>query len=305
MTVLTSRLPGTASAGPAAGRRPTSPRAQLSAVCSLLIGTLLAMLFLFPMLYILLRSFLPTSADVDGVGLASLQDLTLENYAVILEPTVGLTLYARNSAIIALGVALGVGVVATLAGYALSRIRFRYSSLVFVVLLAPLVVPYQGLLTPLSIILGALGLLDSITGVVLVLITLQLPFSVFVMRNTFDGIPSELEEAAALDGAGTLQLLRRVMIPLALPGIVTIALFGFMAGWNDLLSSIVFLSSQEKYTLPIALTDITTSFQIPGIQIIDPGLLTATACVAIAPVVVIFLALQRHYTEGLIGGAIK
>ncbi|MFC0673142.1 carbohydrate ABC transporter permease [Brachybacterium hainanense] len=305
MSVLPPHLPGTASAGPAAGRRRTSPRAQLSALCYLLVGTLLAMLFLFPMLYILLRSFLPTSADVDGVGLASLQNLTLENYAVILEPSVGLTRYARNSAIIALGVALGVGVVATLAGYALSRIRFRYSSLVFVILLAPLVVPYQGLLTPLSIILGALGLLDSITGVVLVLITLQLPFSVFVMRNTFDGIPAELEEAAALDGAGTLPLLRRVMIPLALPGIVTIALFGFMAGWNDLLSSIVFLSSQEKYTLPIALTDITTSFQIPGVQIIDPGLLTATACVAIAPVVVIFLVLQRHYTKGLIGGAIK
>lgn len=305
MTTLFPRTRETSAHRKPAEHRRASPRAQLSTVSYLLVGTALAMLFLFPMLYILLRSFLPASADVDGVSVASLQNLTVENYSVILDPAVGLTVYARNSLVIALSVAIGVGVVSTLAGYALSRIRFRYSAGVFVILLAPIVVPYQGLLTPLSIVLAFLGLLDSITGVVLVLITLQLPFSVFVMRNTFDGIPSELEEAAALDGAGTFQLLRRVMIPLALPGIVTVALFGFMAGWNDLLSSIVFLSSQEKYTLPLALTDITTSFQIPGAQIIDPGLLTATACVAIAPVVIIFLALQRYYTKGLIGGSIK
>lgn len=305
MTTLFPRTRETSAARKPAGRRRTSPRARLSTVSYLLVGTALAMLFLFPMLYILLRSFLPASADVDGLSVASLQNLTVENYSVILDPAVGLTVYARNSFVIALSVAIGVGVVSTLAGYALSRIRFRYSAVVFVILLAPIVVPYQGLLTPLSIVLAFLGLLDSITGVVLVLITLQLPFSVFVMRNTFDGIPSELEEAAALDGADIFQLLRRVMIPLALPGIVTVALFGFMAGWNDLLSSIVFLSSQEKYTLPLALTDITTSFQIPGVQIIDPGLLTATACVAIAPVVIIFLALQRYYTKGLIGGSIK
>lgn len=300
MTTLLTRAPAT-------GRMPRRPskRTQLSMTSYLLVGTLLAMLFLFPIFYITLRSFLPASADVDGVNWGSLQNLTTENYAVILEPSVGLTTYVRNSFVIAIGVAMGVGVVATLAGYALSRIRFRFSALIFLVLLAPLVVPYQGLLTPLSIVLSFLGLLDSITGVILVLITLQLPFSVFVMRNTFDGIPDELEEAAALDGAGTFQLLRMIMVPLSLPGIVTVALFGFMAGWNDLLSSIVFLSSQEKYTLPLALTDITTSFQIPGVQIINPGLLTATACVAIAPVVIIFLALQRYYTKGLIGGSIK
>lgn len=315
MTPLLAHTPGadataTATAdasatGRVARHRQASARKQMSTASYLLLGTLLAMVFLFPVLYIALRSFLPASADIDGVDVGSLRNLTAENYAVIIEPSVGLTTYVRNSFVIAISVAVGIGVVATLAGYALSRIRFRFSALIFVVLLAPLVVPYQGLLTPLSIVLGFLGLLDSITGVILVLVTLQLPFSVFVMRNTFDGIPDELEEAAALDGASTFQLLRRIMVPLALPGVVTVALFGFMAGWNDLLSSIVFLSSQEKYTLPLALTDITTSFQIPGVQIIDPGLLTATACVAIAPVVIIFLALQRYYTKGLIGGSIK
>lgn len=78
-----------------------------------------------------------------------------------------------------------------------------------------------------------------------------------------------------------------------------------MTGWNDLLTSVVFLSDQSRYTLPLALTSISTSFQIPGLEIIDTGLLTATACVATVPVVVLFLALQRYYTKGLIGGAIR
>ncbi|MFD6176761.1 MULTISPECIES: carbohydrate ABC transporter permease [unclassified Isoptericola] len=306
MTTLTRTTPGAA----APARRGREPRARaghrsLSSAAYVVGGTVLALASLAPVLYIALRSFLPASADADGIGWGSLLDLTAANYARIFDPSVGITTYVRNSFVVAISVALLTGLVATLAGYALSRLRFPLAALVFVVLLGPMVVPYQGLLTPLSIVLGKLGLLDSLTGVVLVLVTLQLPFSVFVMRNTLDGIPTELEEAAQLDGAGLGRMLRSVMVPLAWPGVVTVCLFGFMAGWNDLLSSVVFLSSEDKYTLPLALTNITTSFKIPGVQIVDPGLLTATACVATVPVVILFLALQRYYTKGLIGGSIK
>lgn len=306
MTALAARPTQVGRApGPEARSRPGRRRGQLSTTAYLLGGTVLALLFLAPVAYIALRSFLPASADADGVGWASLKTLTSTNYERIFDPSVGITTYVRNSFVVAISVALLAGLVSVLAGYALSRIRFRFSGAIFVLLLCPLVVPYQGLLTPLSIVLGKLGLLDSLIGVVLVLVTLQLPFSVFVMRNTLDSIPGELEEAAALDGAGTVRMLRAIMVPLAWPGVVTVCLFGFMAGWNDLLSSVVFLSSEDRYTLPLALTNITTSFKIPGVQIVDPGLLTATACVATAPVVLIFLALQRYYTKGLIGGSIK
>ncbi|WP_144712712.1 carbohydrate ABC transporter permease [Curtobacterium pusillum] len=289
--------------GATPGRRRRAPRA--GDVAYFVVGTVLALLFIAPIVYILFRSFLPADADARGIGFESLATLTLRNYTKVFDPSVDLRQNIVNSFIVAIAVAVLVAVVSTLAAYALSKIRFRGSSIVFVLLLAPLVVPFQGLLTPLSIVLGKLGLLDSLAGVVLVLVTLQLPFSVFVMRNTFDGIPPELEDAAAIDGAGTGRILRSVMLPLAWPGLVTVALFGFMAGWNDLLSSVTFLSTDSKYTLPLALSSISTSFKIPGVPVIDPGLLTAVACVATVPVVVLFLALQRYYTRGLIGGSIK
>ncbi|UYO95780.1 carbohydrate ABC transporter permease [Microbacterium sp. M28] len=280
-------------------------RTGVSGVIYVAVGTVLAMLFVAPVLYIVLRSFLPAAADADGIGWNSLATLTLSNYDKVFDPSVDLRQNIVNSLIVAVSVAVMVAIVSTLAAYALSKIRFRGSSVVFVLLLAPLVVPFQGLLTPLSIVLGKTGLLDSLVGVVLVLVTLQLPFSVFVMRNTLDAIPPELEDAAAIDGAGIWRILRSVMLPLSWPGLVTTALFGFMAGWNDLLSSVTFLSTDSKYTLPLALASISTSLKIPGVPVIDPGLLTAVACVATVPVVVLFLALQRYYTKGLIGGSIK
>ena len=288
-----------------AGRPRPRRRWSTASVVYVVVGTVLALLFIAPVLYILFRSFLPASADADGIGLQSIQTLTLTNYAKVFDPSVDIRQNVLNSFLIGIAVAVIVGVVSTLAAYALAKIRFRFSTAIFILLLAPLVVPFQGLLTPLSIVLGRLGLLDSLVGVVFVLSTLQLPFSVFVMRNTFEGIPSELEEAAQIDGASTGRVLRSVMVPLAWPGVVTVCLFGFMAGWNDLLSSVVFLSTDSKYTLPLALASISTSFKIPGVPVIDPGLLTAVACVATVPVVVLFLALQRYYTKGLIGGSIK
>lgn len=302
-TARRSSLRGTADSPVGAPRR--RRRTSLSSIAYITVGTVLALAFIAPVIYIVLRSFLPASADADGIGLQSIETLTLSNYTKVFDPSVDIRQNVVNSLIVAVSVALIVGVVSTLAAYALSKIRFRFSSVIFVVLLAPLVVPYQGLLTPLSIVLGKIGLLDSLFGVILVLSTLQLPFSVFVMRNTFDGIPVELEDAAQIDGAGTGRILRSVLLPLAGPGIVTVCLFGFMAGWNDLLSSVVFLSTDSKYTLPLALSSISTSFKIPGVPVIDPGLLTAVACVATIPVVVLFLALQRYYTKGLIGGSIK
>ncbi|MET4783607.1 carbohydrate ABC transporter permease [Glaciihabitans sp. UYNi722] len=307
MTALTADTARTGDRTRQVGTRGPSPRRrrQLSSATYIVVGTLLALLFIAPVIYILLRSFLPASADAEGIGLGSLQHLTTGNYAKVFDPSVDIRQNVLNSLLVAVAVAVIVAVVSTLAAYALAKIRFRFSTVIFVLLLAPLVVPFQGLLTPLSIVLGKLGILDSLVGVILVLSTLQLPFSVFVMRNTFDSIPAELEDAAQIDGAGTPRILRSVMLPLAWPGLVTVALFGFMAGWNDLLASVVFLSTDSKYTLPLALSSISTSFRIPGVPIIDPGLLTAVACVAIVPVVVLFLALQRYYTKGLIGGAIK
>lgn len=285
---------------------PTARRRRLpmSEVAYYAAGTALAMAFLFPLLYIAFRSILPANADALGIGLDSIADVTAKNYAAVFAPEVGLLRYALNSLLVAVGTALTVTVVSTLAGYALSRYPSRLTNVVFVLILTPLVVPYQGLLTPLALVLDRLSLLNSLVGLVLVLSTFQLPLGVFVMRNTFAAIPFELEEAAQIDGASVRATLTKVIIPLSWPGLVTVGLFGFMTGWNDLLTSVVFLVDQSKYTLPIVLTSLSTTVKF-GVPIVHAGLLTATACVATAPVVVLFLALQRHYTRGLIAGALK
>lgn len=286
--------------------RRASPKRAVSAASYAIVGTVLALGSLLPMLYIAFRSILPASADADGVGLKSLLGITAENYARIFSPETGIGHFVLNSLVVAMGTALGVIIVATLAAYALSRLQLRFSELIFLIILGPLIVPYQGLLTPLSLVLSQIHLLNSLVGVILVLITFQLPFCVFVMRNTLDAIPRDVEEAARIDGASTAGVLRHILVPLAWPGVVTVGLFGFMAGWNDLLTSVAFLSDQSKYTLPIALTQLQTSgLLLPGTQVVNTGLLTAAACVATAPVVFLFLALQRYYTKGLLGGAIK
>ena len=279
-------------------------RSPLASIAYYVVATALALAFLFPLLYIGFRSFLPANADATGIGWSSVLELTARNYRVIFSPDVGLYRYVLNSFIVGIATALLVAVTSTLAGYALARIRFRFDSVVFLILLGPLFVPYQGLLTPLSFQLSQLKLLDTLPGVILVLATFQLPFAIFVMRNTFEAVPIELEEAAQIDGASLLGAIRRIMLPLCWPGIVTVALFGFMAGWNDLLTSVVLLTNQNNYTLPIVLTTLTTRVSF-GLSVVDTGLLTATACVATAPVVVLFLALQRYYTRGLISGSLK
>jgi multiple sugar transport system permease protein len=269
-------------------------------------ASVLALAFLVPLFYIAFRSFLPATADAKGIGPQSILDLTLSNYQTIFRPEVGLWQYVANSMTVAIATAALVSVAATFAGYAISHVKFRFSGIAFLLVLAPLFVPFQGLLTPLSLVLAQIHLLNSLAGVVLVISTFQLPFAVFVMRNSFEAVPQELREAAAIDGAGLFGILFRVLLPLAWPGVVTIALFAFMAGWNDLLTSVVFLSDQSKYTLPIVLTSIPTtlSFGVAA-SYIDPGLLTATACIATAPVVVLFIIFQKYYAQGLIGGSLK
>ena len=99
-----------------------------------------------------------------------------------------------------------------------------------------------------------LRLQNSQLGLVLIYTTFQLPFSIFMMRNAFDAVPREIEEAARIDGAGSLQLLARVMLPLVFPGIVTVALFAFLAAWNEFLAALILLTDQDKFTLPILMT---------------------------------------------------
>src|SRR6185437_12981744 len=126
-----------------------------------------------------------------------------------------------------------VVVLAVPAGYGLARFRFRGKELLFLVLLLPLMIPYQALLTPLYLMFAKLGLANTQLGLAIIHTMLQIPFSVYLMRNSFEGVPKELEEAAVIDGCSSFQCFSRVALPLVFPGIITIALFAFITSWNE------------------------------------------------------------------------
>lgn len=278
-------------------RRPVTSRGAYVAL-----GTVLAIVALAPILLTVLRSFQGRDADAEGLTLASLAHLTVRNYSILFSPSADIPHYAANSAVVGLATAVVALLVSVTAGYVLARVRARWVDIVFLLVLAPIVVPIQGLLTPLSVVLKDLGLLNTLAGVILVLATYQLPFSIFVMRNSFAAIPVELEESARLDGCSQSQVMLRVILPMSWPGFVTVGLFAFMAGWNDLITSVTFLSDQSTYTLPIALTLLSTHSNF-GISVVDSGLVTGATTIAALPVVALFLLLQRYYAEGLVAGS--
>jgi multiple sugar transport system permease protein len=162
-------------------------------------------------------------------------------------------------------------------------------------------IPFQSVVTPLFLVLTYLRLQNSLIGLTLVYATLQLPFSVFMMRNAFDTVPREIEEAARIDGCSTLSMLTRVMLPLVVPGVVTVCIFAFLGSWNEFLGALILLTDNDLYTLPILVTAVRSGLY----GTIDWGAVQAGVTVMMIPCLLIFLLLQRYYMRGLTSGAIK
>src|SRR5690606_38311555 len=155
----------------------------------------------------------------------------------------------------------------------------------FILIIATLMIPFQSILTPLFIILARLGLNNSLVGLTLVYVTLQLPFSVFMMRNAFDAVPREIEEAARIDGARDIKLLLRVPLPLGMPGVATVAIFAFLNAWNEFLAALILLSDNDKYTLPVLMTAVRAG----RLGAINWGAVQAGVMVMTIPCLIIFL----------------
>lgn len=213
----------------------------------------------------------------------------------------GVFAHTMNSALVALATVVVTVVISVLAGYGFSRYRFPLKNVLFVMIIATMMIPFQSILTPLFIILAQLGLNNSLVGLALVYVTLQLPFSVFMMRNAFDAVPKEIEEAARIDGARDLRLLVRVLFPLIAPGAVTVAIFAFLNAWNEFLAALVLMSTNEKFTLPILMMAVRSG----RMGSIDWGAVQAGITVMAIPCIAVFLALQRYYIRGLMAGAVK
>ncbi len=265
-------------------------------------GLALSALFVAPLLWAALSSLKPAAeARQPPIPPWPTTGVTLENYRSLGAYGAGFWVHAGNSLLVSALTVVLTCAVSLLAGYGFSRFRFPFRNTLFFLVIATIFVPFQSILTPLFVLLSRVGLQDSLFGLVLVYVTLQLPFSVFMMRNAFDAVPQEVEEAARVDGASVLGTLVRVMVPLVWPGVVTVAMFAFLAAWNEFLAALIFLSDESRYTLPILVAAVRSG----RFGTVDWGAVQAGVTVMMVPCILLFLVLQRHYIRGLTAGAVK
>lgn len=229
-------------------------------------------------------------------------ELSWDSYERLWDYQAGLVHYALNSLSAALLTIVLALVLTITAGFALARLPVPGREIVFIFLLMALIIPYQALLTPMFLMFVKIKLVNTVLGLAILHTTIQLPFSLYIMRNAFEAVPRELEEAAVIDGAGTWQVLTRVLLPAVVPALVTVALFAFITSWNELLGSLVINTDAKAFTLPVVLAAARTETSLGGT---DWGMLQAGVTISIIPCIAFYVLLQKYYVSGLTQGALK
>jgi len=257
---------------------------------------LFAFFALFPLLWMLSVSFMhPGEASTLPPPLLP-HDPTFANYRELFERA-GMGRYLLNSFLVACAVTLLSLVFNLAAGYAFAKLRFAGRDRVFQTLLAALVIPAQVAMIPLFLIMKWLHLVNTYGGVIVP--AMATVFGIFLVRQYARSIPDELLEAARIDGAGEWRIFGMIVLPLLKPIIVTLAIFTFLASWNDFMWPLIVLSDQAWQTAPVALAALSRE------HVQDNELMMAGSVVTILPVLALFLALQRYYLEGLLLGSVK
>lgn len=224
--------------------------------------------------------------------------MTLANYSSVLAAT-DFPRYFLNSILVSVSTAMIVTAVASFAGYALSRFRFRGKALVSLVLLLTQTFPLVMVIPPIYRIMGQIGLTDSLYGLIIIYTAFNIAFATFLMQSFFDGVPKDLEEAAMIDGCTRLMALRRVILPLTLPGMGATVAFVFTAAWSELLFGLMLINSESRKTFSVGLLTFIGKFAV------DWGQMMAASVLALIPVCLFFLFLQRYLVTGLTAGAVK
>ena len=257
---------------------------------------------LAPLVLTVLASFKSTAEAAASPPVYLPTAITLDSYERLWSYQAGLPTYLLNSlgtAVITIGLVLALTIPAA---YALARFPIPGKEVLFVLLLLALIIPYQALLTPLFLMFAQLKLTNTLLGLAVVHTVIQFPFSLYVLRNSFAAVPRELEEAAVMDGAGSLQVLRRIFVPSVKPAIITVALFAFVTSWNEFLGALVMMSKSSSFTLPVMLAIGRTQTSLGGT---DWGMLQAGITISIIPCIGVYLLLQKYYVSGLMSGAVK
>lgn len=280
----------------------SAPRSLPSRVTVNALGVVVFVIAVFPVFWMVITS-LKTNGEITGDAAHLVpRHPTGANYRYIFEVGVGgnpFWLYFRNSALLALGAVVVSAFAALLAATAVARFRFRGRMAVLIMLLVVQMVPSEALVIPLFLMVRRAGLWDTLPGVLLVYVAVTLPFAVWMLRGFVAAVPRELEEAAAIDGAGWWRTFRSVLFPLVAPGLVATGIFSFVTAWNDLVFALTLLNDDGNYTVPIALE------YFFGRDTTNWGAIMAGSTLMTVPVVIFFLIVQRRMVTGLTSGAVK
>lgn len=261
-----------------------------------LLAAAVALLVLLPLLWMVSVSFMPPGSAGQFPPPLIPDNPTMENYRTLFGNH-GVGRYLLNSLLVST-LATALALLFTVpAGYAFAKLRFTGRDAIFQALVGALVVPGQIGMLPLFLELKAMGLVNSYAGVLVP--WLANIFGIFLVRQFCLSIPTEMMEAARVDGASEWMILRKIVLPTLRPVLVTLALFVFLGSWNDFMWPLIVLSDQDLYTLPVALAALSRE------HVQDNELMMAGSVVTVLPVLVLFVMLQRHYIEGLLAGSVK
>ncbi|MGH8033261.1 MAG: carbohydrate ABC transporter permease [Luteimonas sp.] len=271
-----------------------NPRLAKAIVNGLLLG--LAVLSVAPLLWMLSVSFMQVGEASHFPPPLLPSAPTLDNYHALFARA-GMGRYLINSLLIASCVSVLSLLFNTMAGYAFAKLRFAGRERMFRVLLAALVIPAQVAMMPLFLLLKEFALVNTYAGAVVP--GMATIFGIFLVRQYARSIPDEMLEAARIDGAGEFRIFFQIVIPALKPILVTLAIFSFLGAWNDFMWPLIVLSDQSLQTLPVALASLSRE------HVQDNELMMAGSVVTIVPVLLLFLALQRYYIQGLLMGSVK
>jgi ABC-type glycerol-3-phosphate transport system permease component len=273
-------------------------QSRLLAVANYAVVLLLVAFIGFPLLWMVISSLKP-AAELFVAPPRLLPDtITWEWYRNVMLGSEA-PLFFRNSLVVGAATTALCLAIGTLAAYGLTRFDFPGKNVLLVGALLSYVFPAVVLFIPIYMIVNALGLIDSLAGLVLCHTVLTFPFALWMLRSFFEGVPRELDEAAWVDGASFWRAFRSIILPLVLPGVFSVGIFVFVLSWNEFLFASVIVTSADTKTMPAGIAEFVTSFDVRWGEIMAMGTL------ATVPVVVMFLCVQRYFLRGVLSGAIK
>jgi len=231
-----------------------------------------------------------------------LQDTEAEDINSYLLDGEGIKRPFLNSAIVSVGTIILTIIVCTLGGYALTILNTPFKNFIFMLIILPILIPGISLIIPLYKLMREIGLTDSHLGLIFLHATAMLPLGIFMMRNAFSSIPKSLREVALLEGSSELKIITKVMLPLAIPGLLTVMVFAMYISWNDYILAFLFINSPENTMLNISLMKIA----LGGSQFeMKWGSLTAGSIVSFIPIIIFYTFLQQYFVRGVTGSAVK